>query len=85
MLDVSMILILRKKLVNSERNGSITDGQNSYSASAGCIWVFQNEEKNGNGLLFKMDDFFTECCWDILYIYDGDGVYGDLLGVFRLL
>nr|CAD2183168.1 unnamed protein product [Meloidogyne enterolobii] len=75
-----------KKLSLHHRNGSISDGPNSYSASAGCIWVFENSDKNQNGstssLLFKLDDFFTECCWDMLYIYDGDGVYGDLLGVF---
>ena len=65
------------------RNGSISDGPNSYSASAGCIWVFENDFKNGSALLFKLDDFLTECCWDMMYFYDGDGAYGNLLGVFR--
>ena len=64
------------------RNGSITDGPSTYSASAGCIWVFENDEKN-TSLLFKMDDFFTECCWDMMYIYDGDGSHDNLIGVYR--
>lgn len=72
---------VKKKLSSFIRNGSITDGPNNYSASAGCIWVIQNEAKDST-LLLRFDEFMTECCWDLLYVYDGDGVYENLLGVF---
>lgn len=85
--DFSAIIkinFLRKKLSELQSIGTITDGPNNYGASARCIWVIENDDSSTKGaLLFKLDDFFTECCWDMLYIYDGNGVYGDLLGVFR--
>ncbi|KAL3095437.1 hypothetical protein niasHS_007536 [Heterodera schachtii] len=73
---------VRRVVSSSQPNGSISDGPNNYGASARCIWVVENEETKDGALLFKLDDFFAECCWDMLYIYDGRGVYGDLLGVF---
>lgn len=61
--------------------GYLTDGPLSYSASARCIWIVESDTPGP--ILFRLEDFLTECCWDHLYIYDGDGVYNKLIAAFR--
>ncbi|KAI1731926.1 kelch motif domain-containing protein [Ditylenchus destructor] len=68
---------------NATTRGYITDGPVNYSASAKCIWIIEGD---GNGpLLLRLEEFFTECCWDHLYIYDGDSVYGNLIAAFSAI
>lgn len=66
---------------NGTTKGYITDGPVNYSASARCIWIIENQVEGA--LLLRLDEFFTECCWDHLYIYDGNGVYDNLIGAYR--
>lgn len=39
-------------------------------------------QKPGAPLNIKLENFQTECGWDFVYIYDGDGVYGEQLAAF---
>lgn len=39
-------------------------------------------QKAGAPLTIRLESFQTECGWDFVYIYDGDGVYGEQLAAF---
>lgn len=60
----------------------ITDGPTDYRPSARCIWIIENGDNSGP-LVLKLNEFFTECCWDYLYVYDGDSVYDTQIAAFR--
>lgn len=47
------------------------------------MWIIEGKNNSGP-LLFKLNQFETECSWDHVYFYDGDGVYGEQLAAFRL-
>ena len=46
------------------------------------MWIIERRNNSGP-LLFKFDNFLTECSWDHVYIFDGNGVYGEQLAAFR--
>lgn len=59
----------------------LTDGPRNYSSSSRCMWIINGQEGSGP-LLLKLDSFVTECSWDHVYVYDGNGVYGEQLAAF---
>ncbi|EPB68536.1 plexin repeat-containing domain protein [Ancylostoma ceylanicum] len=59
----------------TENQSQLIDGPLDYSSSSKCTWVIENEKKSGAPLNIKLENFQTECGWDFVYIYDGDGVY----------
>uniref|UniRef100_A0A0N5AIM8 CUB domain-containing protein n=1 Tax=Syphacia muris TaxID=451379 RepID=A0A0N5AIM8_9BILA len=66
------------RVVLSDDVDSIVDGPQNYTASSRCMWII--EDKNNTGaLLFKFNQFETECSWDHVYFYDGNSVYGEEL------
>ncbi|VDK56818.1 unnamed protein product [Cylicostephanus goldi] len=66
----------------TENQSQLIDGPLDYSSSSKCTWVIENEKKSGAPLNIKLENFQTECGWDFVYIYDGDGVYGEQLAAF---
>lgn len=62
----------------------LTDGPRNYSSSSRCMWIINGQEGSGP-LLLKLDSFVTECSWDHVYVYDGNGVYGEQLAAFRYI
>ena len=66
---------------DSLSDGYITDGPLNYSASSRCTWIIESATRDA--LVLKLEDFFTECCWDHLYVYDGDSVNDNLIAAFR--
>uniref|UniRef100_A0A914CJ52 CUB domain-containing protein n=1 Tax=Acrobeloides nanus TaxID=290746 RepID=A0A914CJ52_9BILA len=66
--------------INGSNSGFFTDGLFNYTASARCTWIITSEQNSS--LLLRLADFFTECCWDNLYIYDGDSAFDNLIGAF---
>jgi len=61
---------------------TFTEGTRNYTASAKCTWIIENKGADSDPLLFNIDQFTTECCWDHVYIYDGNSVNNNLLAVF---
>uniref|UniRef100_A0A915DZ93 CUB domain-containing protein n=1 Tax=Ditylenchus dipsaci TaxID=166011 RepID=A0A915DZ93_9BILA len=72
------IAISTKK--NTSSKGYLTDGPLNYSASAKCVWIIEGDDEGP--LLLRLEEFFTECCWDHLLIYDGDNVFNNLIAAF---
>ncbi|CAB3400218.1 unnamed protein product [Caenorhabditis bovis] len=62
----------------SENSSQLSDGPLNYSSVSKCTWLIE-PEKESRPLTIKIESFSTECGWDYLYIYDGDGVYGKQL------
>uniref|UniRef100_A0A0N5C9V4 Attractin n=1 Tax=Strongyloides papillosus TaxID=174720 RepID=A0A0N5C9V4_STREA len=70
--------------ISDNQKGFIFDGPNNYHSSMKCTWIISNSKNNNNGsttpLRLHIESFDTECSWDYVYIYDGDGVYGKQIG-----
>lgn len=73
-------------------SGYIIDNPGNYSKDLRCSWLLDGRDgsgktENGSGyggvLTLTIDAFATECGWDHLYIYDGDGVYSKQLAALR--
>uniref|UniRef100_A0AC35U8Y0 CUB domain-containing protein n=1 Tax=Rhabditophanes sp. KR3021 TaxID=114890 RepID=A0AC35U8Y0_9BILA len=80
-------VIIATEDVNEFPKGYIFDGPNNYHSSMKCTWIItnplnQNSSPNSTKmpLHLRFDQFDTECSWDYVYIYDGDGVHGTQLG-----
>lgn len=72
----------RQKLDNSL--SVLTDGKRNYTSSSRCTWIIENQEPElASPLLLNIDQFLTECCWDHVYIYDGNSASNNLLAVLR--
>lgn len=69
------------RTVLNDETEVITDGPRNYSSSSRCMWIIKGEEGSGP-LLLKLDSFITECSWDHVYVYDGNGVHGEQLAAF---
>ncbi|XP_014206707.1 putative protein tag-53 [Copidosoma floridanum] len=65
----------------SEQSGSIHDGVGNYTTNVKCSWLI--ESSPNSTIRMHIEEFATECGWDHLYIFDGDGVEAPLLGVFN--
>ncbi|KAI6177440.1 hypothetical protein M3Y97_00907400 [Aphelenchoides bicaudatus] len=68
------------RIVKNSTSGYITDGPLNYSASSRCTWII--ESGTSKALVLKLEDFFTECCWDHFYVYDGRQVGDNLIAAF---
>ncbi|KAI6188845.1 hypothetical protein M3Y98_00398300 [Aphelenchoides besseyi] len=64
-------------LKSNNTKGHFTDGPLNYSASSRCTWIIESD--TNSSLVLYLTDFFTECCWDHLYVYDGDAVEDNLI------
>uniref|UniRef100_A0A7E4VRK2 Attractin n=1 Tax=Panagrellus redivivus TaxID=6233 RepID=A0A7E4VRK2_PANRE len=68
--------------LGANSTSGITNGDHNYTASARCTWIVEKKDDSTPGpLLFRLSDFLTECCWDHVYIYDGDNVDNNLVAV----
>uniref|UniRef100_A0A0N4ZAS5 Attractin n=1 Tax=Parastrongyloides trichosuri TaxID=131310 RepID=A0A0N4ZAS5_PARTI len=70
--------------LSDQESGFIFDGPNNYHSSMKCTWIISNHNiKNksisSEPLHLHIESFDTECSWDYVYIYDGDGVHGKQL------
>ncbi|CAI5455845.1 unnamed protein product [Caenorhabditis angaria] len=63
----------------TDNSSHFTDGPLDYSSSSKCTWLIEPDVNVTKPLNIKIESFSTECGWDYLYIYDGDGVYGKQL------
>lgn len=50
-----------------------------------AIRIRERFQPTNGPLNIRLENFRTECGWDFVYIYDGDGVHGDLLAAFWLV
>lgn len=66
----------------TENQSHLIDGPLDYSSSSKCTWVIENAKNTATSLNIRLENFQTECGWDFVYIYDGDGVYGEQLAAF---
>ncbi|CAG0917287.1 unnamed protein product [Notodromas monacha] len=62
-------------------SGVITHGFGNYTFNQRCSWLIDGGGP-GNVILLRFQHFETECCWDHVYVFDGDGVNSELVGVF---
>ena len=60
--------------------GWLADAVGNYSFDTKCTWLIEAPETDSN-IRLHLKEFATECGWDHLYIFDGDSVFSDLLGV----
>uniref|UniRef100_A0AAF5DMY6 CUB domain-containing protein n=1 Tax=Strongyloides stercoralis TaxID=6248 RepID=A0AAF5DMY6_STRER len=69
--------------ISNSQKGFIFDGPNNYHSSMKCTWIINYPKINKSTpvppLRLHIETFDTECSWDYVYIYDGDGVYGKQL------
>lgn len=61
--------------------GFITDGPGNYSVDLQCTWLIYSSQPNAT-IRLKFNHFATECCWDHLYVFDGDSIYAPLLAAY---
>ncbi|KAJ1365094.1 putative protein tag-53 [Parelaphostrongylus tenuis] len=66
----------------TENQSHLIDGPLDYTSSSKCTWVIENVKNAATSLNIRLENFQTECGWDFVYIYDGDGVYGEQLAAF---
>ena len=45
-----------------------------------CTWLIEAPSQQSS-IRLHLKEFATECGWDHLYIFDGDSVFSDLVGV----
>ncbi|GMR61425.1 hypothetical protein PMAYCL1PPCAC_31620, partial [Pristionchus mayeri] len=55
----------------------ITDSPVNYPSTANCGWLVDVD--NSTNLKLTVSNFSTECGWDYLYVYDGEGTDGEQL------
>ncbi|GMT07020.1 hypothetical protein PENTCL1PPCAC_29194, partial [Pristionchus entomophagus] len=55
----------------------LTDSPVNYPSTANCGWLV--DVANSTNLKLTVSNFSTECGWDYLYVYDGEGTDGEQL------
>lgn len=60
--------------------GWLADAVGNYSFDTKCTWLIEAPNTESK-IRLHLKEFATECGWDHLYIFDGDSVFSDLLGV----
>lgn len=53
----------------------------NYKPSSSCMWIIEGDAEGA--LHLNLVQFQTECAWDHLYVYDGDGVNDNLIAALR--
>jgi len=66
------------KLNSSE--GWLADAVGNYTVDSKCTWLIEAPSADSN-IRLHLKEFATECGWDHLYIFDGDSVFSDVVGV----
>ncbi len=63
--------------------GLITDGPFNYTKNQKCSWLVDGSDLGASRVSLSLDSFVTECGWDHLFIYDGDGMYAPQIAALR--
>ncbi|CAB3991764.1 attractin 1 [Paramuricea clavata] len=63
--------------------GYITDGVESYPVLSKRMWLIDSGNRVNASIHFQIEEFFTECNWDHVYIFDGDSTDSSLLAAFN--
>ncbi|XP_070539699.1 attractin-like protein 1 isoform X2 [Ptychodera flava] len=61
--------------------GNIIDSVETYREAHTCTWLIESEEPDSL-IRLKFEHFETECCWDYLLIYDGDGMFSPMVAAY---
>lgn len=67
---------------NSKSSGIISHGVGNYSINLRCSWLLDGRSIGARRVSLSLDSFSTECSWDHVYVYEGDGIYGRQLAAF---
>ena len=60
--------------------GWLADAVGNYTVDSKCTWLIEAPSADSN-IRLHLKEFATECGWDHLYIFDGDSVFSDVVGV----
>ena len=60
--------------------GWLADAVGNYTVDSKCTWLIEAPSSESN-IRLHLKEFATECGWDHLYIFDGDSVFSDVVGV----
>ena len=60
--------------------GWLADAVGNYTVDSKCTWLIEAPNTDST-IRLHLKEFATECGWDHLYIFDGDSVFSDLIGV----
>ena len=60
--------------------GWLADAVGNYTVDSKCTWLIEAPSTESN-IRLHLKEFATECGWDHLYIFDGDSVFSDVVGV----
>ena len=72
------LCFLLYRLNSSE--GWLADAVGNYTVDSKCTWLIEAPSADSN-IRLHLKEFATECGWDHLYIFDGDSVFSDVVGV----
>ncbi|XP_028390886.1 attractin-like isoform X2 [Dendronephthya gigantea] len=67
----------------TSESGYITEGIGDYSVHSKFMWLIDAGNRLNANIHFQIEEFFTECNWDYLYIFDGDSTYSPLLATLN--
>ncbi len=74
-----MILSLLYFRLNTTE-GWLADAVGNYTVDSKCTWLIE-APRDDSTIRLHLKEFATECGWDHLYVFDGDSVFSDLVGV----
>ena len=77
-LNSHTVFFLLYRLNSSE--GWLADAVGNYTVDSKCTWLIEAPSADSN-IRLHLKEFATECGWDHLYIFDGDSVFSDVVGV----
>ena len=60
--------------------GWLADAVGNYTVDSKCTWLIEAPSSESS-IRLHLKEFATECGWDHLYIFDGDSVFSDTVGV----
>ena len=60
--------------------GWLADAVGNYTVDSKCTWLIEAPSPLST-IRLHLKEFATECGWDHLYIFDGDSVFSDVIGV----
>ena len=72
-------LVLFFSRLNSTE-GWLADAVGNYTVDSKCTWLIEAPSMQSS-IRLHLKEFATECGWDHLYIFDGDSVFSDIVGV----
>jgi len=76
--QILTLCFLLYRLNSSE--GWLADAVGNYTVDSKCTWLIEAPSADSN-IRLHLKEFATECGWDHLYIFDGDSVFSDVVGV----